>query len=140
MSQQKNFVHPFTFTVTAFGLEYPTSRLRENDIRSWIFGLADFTLMLDPEIKQTLKKEIAYLESVRYGEVGIDRTTELECRKIAGEIYNALHEAGYFLAAKMTPPTRKGGLDMLQERMNKSIEKTGKPEKSGGKKTAKAKP
>lgn len=119
MSHKDNspFVHPYIFYIISFGMEYPISCLRNNEVGPFARGLHSFCLTLDPDLKKTLKSEMKYLQQIRTNEIGEPPIDELI--ETTDKIFTAIHEAGYFLSAKMTPPTRKGGLGMLEERLNK---------------------
>lgn len=114
---QKNFIHPYIFFVTEFGLSDPLEKLRENDWTGALRSLTDFCLALDPDIKELLKAEIDELRLWRYKNQGIDEAKLIET---FDKIFNALHAAGYFLGAKMIPPRKdQGNISDLEQTMER---------------------
>lgn len=101
MSQrEKPFIHPFTFFVVNFGVEDVIRAFREHNHMAALENLYMFSLALDPHIKKDLEKDIEALMTMRKG----NGFTEEKLIEIAGRIYDKLHDAGYFLAAKFVEP------------------------------------
>ncbi len=125
---KKDFIHPYTFTIVAFGLEEPISKLRQNDYTGFLRSLTDFCLILDPDIKEVLAEEIADLRSMRYGEESLDEDKLIQ---ISEKIYNALHDEGYFATAKNGPATRTTGIEALETKMKEREERMAKRLEAG---------
>lgn len=103
---QKNFVHPYTYTVISEGMNYPLGCLRQNDWTGFLRGITDFCLLLDPELKAELREELKELHEMRYHDRALDQSKILDAADI---IYTKLHEKGYILGTNMTPPDRDTG-------------------------------
>jgi hypothetical protein len=106
-------VHPFTFfIVNCIQIVWndvsqgPTTQIREatRDLY-WL------CCCLDAKGQQTLTDEITFMEQVLDGMVVLNLQ---KFRILLKKVMKELHEEGYFLAAKMRPPTREVGMQELE--------------------------
>ena len=121
MSYQSNrgkaFVHPFTFYIVNFGVEDVIRAFREHHYTTSLENLFAFVMALDPAIKENLTKDIETMNQMRKANQSL---TEDKLIEIMNKVYDQLHNAGYFLAAKMSPPTRATTLSDMEKKLEKA--------------------
>ena len=101
--QRQQMVHPFTFFITNdVSLAY--TQAYNSDLTSSLKALYWLACSLDSKGQEKLKNEIEQCEKLIDGK-GTGLTTQVY-RQLYKTILKELHEEGYFLAAKMTPPTK----------------------------------
>lgn len=103
MSQRRQqLIHPFTFfLVNDVQLAYENAYASRS--MSSINALYWLTMSLDQKGQEALKEEMKTMEAVIDGKQTLSK--ELE-RQLYSKVMQELHKEGYFLAAKMTPPTK----------------------------------
>ena len=117
MSSKAPLVHPFTFFIVNALTEAWINAVKSN-LRDSAKTLYWLSLSLDAKGQTTLEKEITALERFIDGK---DKLMESAFREVYRKVTKELHEEGYFLAAKMRPPTRERGMHDLEMRVDKAI-------------------
>jgi|GEM_PF-5766991 len=108
-ARRQPFIHPFNFYIVQYGVEaFHEAFAKGNNIGA-MQTLYVFVGWLEPNIKKKLREEIAMLELMWKNP---SLATEEKLRKIQWKIADALHEAGYFLAAKGIREVLVGGENM----------------------------
>jgi hypothetical protein len=110
--KEKPFIHPFVFFIVQYGVEDVITSIKNHDVNAAIESLYFFLTAVDPEIKEGLSEEIKTLEAIRQGQ--LTTKTDALVITIMNKVYDKLHGAGYFLAAKMRPPTREKSMKEIE--------------------------
>jgi hypothetical protein len=111
MSEREPFVHPFTFFLVdaiTTSFKFALEENRNKDAMNTLYWLTGF---LDTKGQKTLKKQIDEMETLRNTNTAINGK---KFRDLLVPIMKELHSEGYFVQAKMRPPTRAKGLKDLQ--------------------------
>lgn len=108
MSQRSPQVHPFTFFIVGV-IQTVYNDLSEGatNIREATRDLYWLLTSLDRKGQESLKEEIQQIEKVMDGKEVIDRVI---FRALYKKAMIELHDEGYFIAAKMRPPTRESSM------------------------------
>ena len=106
IERRQPFIHPFNYYLVQYGVEAFHEAFAKGYTIPAMKTLYVLVGWLEPSIKKKLKKEIAMLELMWKNN---SLATEERVREIQWKIANALHEAGYFLAAKGIREVLVGG-------------------------------
>jgi len=118
MSQRKEpFIHPFTYFLVQDGLSSIFDSVKMNDLGGALEKLYWLTGFLDKKMQIELKENIEEMENFHSNYGSFNR---IEFRKIFTKIMRALHEEGYFLAAKRGPTTRPTEMKDMKMRLEKA--------------------
>lgn len=106
-------VHPFTFfLVNSIQIVYnDVSQGETTNIREAMRDLYWLSCCLDSKGQETLSDDIVFMEKVTDGEAHLDLKT---FRTLFKKVMKELHSEGYFIAAKMRPPTRETSMKDIE--------------------------
>mgnify|MGYP001049127296 CR=1 FL=1 len=116
MSEQPKqiFVHPYSFYLVSRLTEIYMA-MQESNLDA-IERLYLFCISLDPIVVEKLKDEIEKLKQQVYGGNPNLPLKEQDIDRIYARLWEELHHAGYFLAAKYSPITAKNFKELENEK------------------------
>jgi hypothetical protein len=112
--RQQPFIHPFTFFLVS-DVQLAYENAYQGRTSDSIKALHLLTLSLDQKGQEALKKEVEEMETILDGNKRLDRAT---FRRLFAEVLRELHKEGYFIMAKMTPPTKTTTMRDLELEMD----------------------
>lgn len=119
MSSQRSqpFIHPFNFFIVDYGIEVTQQALTQRKFEEAVWNMFWFVGWLERNIVEELEPEVELMERMLTGEIAIEERT---FRRLQLKIAQKMHDAGYFLAAKMRPPTRETSMKDIQVTVDKA--------------------